>query len=195
MSDLGAVEPAQSRAAAPVDWVEARRLYEQDGRTFTAIAKLAGCKRQTVAARAKREGWIERTLAVRAGAAAALRSYIERQRDEVLENLSTKHGLNRRLLALVETHIARLEADRLLYVESGTDGEGRPIYVAENPIKSIRDLSATVKTIEDVDAGLLRDGAWHESGAVPTDGVTPPGTNFRDALRPPQPALARGCDA
>lgn len=149
-----------------VDWLEARRMVEVDGASFTAVSEALGPKRQTVSARAAREGWIigeKRTEIGRETAAAVLREYVEQNTQAVLDNLAVKHGLNRRLLRLVDGHVERLEQDRMLMIKSGVDRHGEPIYVEENPVKSIRDLAATVKTVEDVDVSLLRDAAWRPS--------------------------------
>jgi hypothetical protein len=52
-------KPAPLAPRRQIDWKRGRELFEQQGKRFKEIAQVLGCTADTVATRAKREGWIE----------------------------------------------------------------------------------------------------------------------------------------
>ena len=178
-----------------LDWNRARRMYELEGETFLEIAQAIGCHRDTVSAHAKAECWIDPAQIQREGSTErrerVLREFVERDREAILANLAEKHALNSDLLGLARVQIERLKTGRELYVQTGSNKDGDPIYVAEDPIKAIRNLALTVKTIGDADAELaaLKDSTWRDrelesDGDVPAD----PDDEFMDLCEPPRVA-------
>jgi len=158
-------------AAQHIDWAEARRLFELEGVSFSAIAPRVGASRNAVGARAKREGWVDRTETVREAGKAALREFVRRDTNAVLENLALKHGLNRDLLQLARRHVDRLARDE------------KPNIIA---IRALRDLAIAVRTIESVDAQLanLREETWGRDTRAPVaSDQLPDGSSFSDLIK------------
>lgn len=122
-----------------VDWEQARRLYEIDGATQTAIAERMQVTKQAVCNRARREGWTDRSAMVRQAREAAIRKYVERDTEAVLANVALKHELNRDLLTIIRRHV-----DALL------KGEKPELRTST----AIRNFCLAVRTIETVDASM-----------------------------------------
>lgn len=154
------------------DWELGRRLYEEQGKDFTQIGEAIGASRNTVSARAKTEGWIQHSRVVRESSGARqeniLRSFIERDSEAIRRSLEQKHEINQILLRATKAHAKRLEGGTTLMIKAGTDKNGEPFYVEEDPILAIRRCALTVQSIEAVDRSIagLKDETWR-GGAQP----------------------------
>ncbi len=148
-----------------IDWKKARKLRERDGKSFTEIGETLGCKRQTVSAHAKREGWVSGTEIARATAAPRrekiFRDFIERDAETIHQNLAKKHELASILLDQALFHAKRIQDGITLAMEKrGPDDE--PVLVLEDPITSLRKLGLLGQNIEVIDRNLagLKDDGW-----------------------------------
>lgn len=95
------------------NWKRARKLYELEGKSFSAIGDLLGVRRETVSRHAKNEGWVShadvarKTRGLREEELA--RKFIERDADAIADNLSEKHRAGRRLLRIAHRLIDDIE--------------------------------------------------------------------------------------
>lgn len=158
-----------------IDWVEARRLYEFEGKNFKEISEIVGCDAQSVGIHARTESWVNHATIVRDSGPDRIRSiideFIEQDRAAIRENLATKHALNKRILALAERHIERLESDQLFAIQTGTKRDGTPILVDEDPVVSLSRLALTAQRVEAMDRSIadLKDGAWRVKEDKPAE--------------------------
>jgi len=157
-----------SRKRVRVDWAEARRLFEVEGLGVVEIARRLGIRRQTVAGRRDAEAWIDRTETAHEAHRAALRAFVERQTDAVLDNLAAKAALTRKVLGQASVYVAQL---------------GEVALAPADGLRALRDAAAILKTLEDVDASLLRDAPWRERPAQEDEGFD----RFMNALLTPPP--------
>ncbi len=150
------------------DWKRARELYEHDGKNFSEIAEIVGCDKHTVSDHAKREGWVNPQQILKEAAPqraeAIFEEFVQQSRSAVLGNLAEKHGINRRLLALVGKHIERLENGVEFAIQIGEKKDGEPILVHEDPVLSLRRLALAAQSIEAMDRSIadLKDSGWRK---------------------------------
>lgn len=172
--------------SAVIGWAEARRRFEEEDATLTELAPLLDCTVGNVSYHAKRQGWAKITGLDAELRAAAIRGYVARASEHVLANLERKHALTERITRLVERHVARHEVDAFWAKVIGHRRDGEPILVDEDPSATLLTLARTLKTCEDVDAQLLRDGPWREAQDGPKLPPLPADFNFLEALRKPR---------
>ena len=164
----GARKPRQTQRSGK-DWKKARRLYEKQGKNFTEIAGILGCDRNTVARHASAEAWVDPAALLRESSVERkeklLASFIEQDADAIRENLALKHSLNKRLLALAERHIERLEQGLELVIGTGVNA------VEEDVLLSMRRIALTVQTVETVDRSIagLKDADWRSTRGGSTE--------------------------
>lgn len=166
-----------------IDWVEARRLYEFEGKNYTEIAELVGCDPQAVGIHARTESWVNHATIVRDSGPDRIRTiideFIEQDREAIKANLAAKHSINQRILALTRRHIERLENDQLFAIQTGTKRDGTPIVVEEDPVVSLSRLALTAQRVEAMDRSIadLKDGTWRakedKPAEVSTESMTP----------------------
>ncbi len=157
------------------DWERARRLYEEEGKTFEEIGETIGALAHTVSNHAKGEGWVNRKQLLADSQVERVRTFIdefiEQDREAIKENLAAKHSLNKRILALARRHIERLENDQLFAIQTGTKRDGTPILVDEDPVVSLSRLALTAQRVEAMDKSIadLKDGSWRVKEEKPAE--------------------------
>jgi len=143
---------------SPEQWAEARRL-RSEGATFTSIAKHLGLKKNSVASRAKREGWPSPTQA---------NSKTKATLPEDTANV--RRGLARRVYRVMDLNLSLMELrmeKQLKQAKKQRDGD----MPAGDVEKDMRQLAATMKTIEqatelDPDLHRAADGGAKSSDAA-----------------------------
>jgi hypothetical protein len=138
---------------------------------------MVGIHPDTLAAHCESEHWINPVDIIRQNSAERIRNFvdefIEQDREAIKRNLAAKHSLNERILALAARHIDRLEKDELFAIEKGTDRNGAPILVMEDPVVSLRRLSLVAQSVEAMDKSIadLKDGSWRVKEEKPPEGA------------------------
>lgn len=132
-----------------IGWPEARRLVEEEGWTYTAVARRLQVSPQAVQQRARKEQWVNKVEVMRATQQAAIADFVKGHTDAVLQNLELKHGINRDLLTLGRRHV---------------DGMLRNEKADLHALRALRFLAQFVRAVESVDAAMagLRDAAWRK---------------------------------
>lgn len=176
------------------DWEKARKIYEEEGKSLQKVADIIGSTRQTVSRHAEAEGWVSARVLAREALPArrenVLRLFIERDSEAICRSLEQKHEINQILLRVAKAHAERLESGTKMLIKSGTDRNGDPVYVEEDPILSLSRLAVSVKSIEAVDRSIagIRDDSWRAKRSSPASAAKPDVAEVRKRLRESMPA-------
>jgi hypothetical protein len=165
-----------------VDWKKARGLYEVGGKSFSEISRTLGCARNTVSARAKREGWIDHAEVEQAASderrQKIIRDFVERDGAAILDNLERKHRAT--------TLILDFFLDKAEKLAEGEKVGGALV----DPIVSAGQMALGLRRLQIVDDLLadLKDGSWRADAGTSGAGSDPHETALQEALR----AIAKG---
>ena len=142
----------------PEQWAEARRL-RGEGATFVAIGKQFAVDKNTIATRAKKEGWPSPAQANRKSKASL-----------PADTANVRRGLARRVYRVMDLNLSLMELrmeKQLKQAKKQRDGD----MPAGDVEKDMRQLAATMKTIEqatelDPDLHRAADGGAKSSDAA-----------------------------
>ncbi len=142
----------------PEQWAEARRL-RGEGATFVAIGKQFAVDKNTIATRAKKEGWPSPS-----------QTHSKSKASLPADTANVRRGLARRVYRVMDLNLSLMELrmeKQLKQARKQRDGE----MPAGDLEKDMRQLAATMKTIEqatelDPDLHRAADGGAKSSDAA-----------------------------